>query len=52
MKRNGLKTANDVIVADADAGMRKLQEATRQILSIPKTASGRTEQGKARRRKK
>jgi hypothetical protein len=35
-----MKSARDVIVPDAAAGMRRLREATRYILTVPKTPKG------------
>jgi hypothetical protein len=36
MPRHENKTADDVIVSDPDAGMRKMDAALRHILTIPK----------------
>jgi hypothetical protein len=53
MKHANQKTADDVIVTDADAGMRRLADATRHILLVPKSsASNYPTERKARRRKK
>jgi hypothetical protein len=52
MKRANQKHADDVIVTDGDAGMRRLAEATKHILSVPKSATFRPSTRKRRHRKK
>jgi len=46
------KSANDIIVPDGEAGMRRLAEATKHILSVPKSAALRPTHRKRRHRKK
>jgi hypothetical protein len=38
MKHANQKTANDQLVTDPEAAMRRTMEATRHILSVPKPA--------------
>lgn len=53
MKRANQKHADDVIVTDGEAGMRRFQEAVRHILSVPRSdIVSRPAHRKARRRKK
>lgn len=52
MKRSHQKNADDVIVSDADAGIRRLQNATRHILSVPKSATNSHPIGRKNRRRK
>jgi hypothetical protein len=52
MKRSHFKTADDVIVPNGEAGMRRLAEATKHILSVPKSAAIRPSHRKRRGRKK
>jgi hypothetical protein len=46
------KTADDILVSDASEGLRRLQDATRHILSIPKSNLPSHPRSKIRRRKK
>jgi hypothetical protein len=52
MKRANQKNADDVIVSDPDAAMRRLAEATKHILSTPKSAVLRQSHRKRRNRKR
>lgn len=38
MKHAHMRTATDVIVPDGEAGMKKLREATKRLLLVPKPA--------------
>jgi hypothetical protein len=46
------KTADDVIVADPDAAMRRMTEATRHILTVPKASTNGHSAKKNRKHKK
>ena len=48
MKHSGMKTADEVLVSDPASAMQRLREATRQILTAPKTPKSIT---KLRRKK-
>jgi hypothetical protein len=52
MKQSGMKTADEVIVADPTDGMRRLREGLRHILSVPKPSNGHRPRRKHRRAKK
>jgi hypothetical protein len=52
MKRANMKTADDVIVQDGAAGLRRLAAATRHIVSLGKPISSRANPRKKRRSKK
>jgi hypothetical protein len=51
MKYPRTKSADDVIVQDPEAAMRRLEQATRNILSVPKTSRHPTRR-KPRKRKR
>jgi hypothetical protein len=48
MRRTNQKTSNDVLVTDPDAAMRRMADATRQLLSANKQVNSRP----ARKRRK
>jgi len=51
MRAKNTKTADDVLVSDPEAAMRRTADATRHILSVPKPAAHPTRR-KTRKHKK
>jgi hypothetical protein len=52
MRPKHTKTADDVIVADPDAAMRRMTEATRHILTVPKASTNGHHPAKKHRKNK
>ncbi len=51
MKRPAMKTADDVIVSDPDAAMRRTEQAVRHALSLPKSALAKLPRAKRGKKK-
>jgi hypothetical protein len=52
MKNLRSKTADDIIVSDPDAAMRRMTQATRHILTVQKPSNGSHPSKKHHKRKK